>query len=176
MYLNFLKSRRSIRKYRPENPPLELILTSIEVARFAPSAKNSQPWRFIVVTDPEIKNKLSKIHPGARVLEKAPMAIVVACNIDESPVSYMLDCAAATVYLLLAAHALGLGTVWIQALRNVEEIRRILEMPDSSIPVAVVAVGYPAESPQAPPRKSLEEVVFLNKYGAMLEKQLYYRE
>ncbi|MEM0240981.1 MAG: nitroreductase family protein [Desulfurococcaceae archaeon] len=163
--MEFLKSRRSIRKFKDQPPSLEKVLKALDIARFAPSAKNAQPWRFIVITDPEVKSKLSRIHPAAKPLERAPLAVVVACNIDESPVSYMLDCSAATVYFLLAAHALGLGTVWIQTMRNIENIREILGMPASAVPIAILAVGYPDESPEPPPRKPLESIVYLNKYG-----------
>lgn len=164
-YLEFLKSRRSIRKFKPESPPRELVLKALDIARYAPSAKNSQPWRFILVEDPEVKSKLANIHIWAKPLKEAPLAIVVACHVDESPVSYMLDCANATVYLLLALHAVGLGAVWIQALRNIEEVRRILNIPNSAIPVAIIAIGYPDESPPPRPRKPLGELVYLNKYG-----------
>ncbi|MEM0199519.1 MAG: nitroreductase family protein [Desulfurococcaceae archaeon] len=169
-YLEFLRSRRSIRKFKDQPPPLEEVLKAIDVARFAPSAKNAQPWRFILVKDPDVKSKLSRIHPAAKPLERAPLAVVVACNIDESPVSYMLDCSAATVYFLLAAHALGLGTVWIQTMRNIENIREVLGMPSSTVPIAIVAVGYPDEAPEPPPRKPLESVVYLNRYGEPMIK------
>jgi Nitroreductase len=164
-YLEFLKSRRSIRRFKPEPPPKELILKAIDTARYAPSAKNSQPWRFIIVDDPDLKNKLASIHFSAIPLYNAPLAIVVVCQIDESPTSYMLDCANSTLYLLLALHALGLGAVWIQALRNIEEIKQALLIPNNAIPVAIIAVGYPDETPQHRPRKPLSEIVYLNKYG-----------
>jgi nitroreductase len=164
--LEFLKSRRSIRRFRRDSPPLDLILKAIDIARYAPSARNSQPWRFIVVNDPSLKNKLAEIHPWARPLKEAPIGVVVACHIDESPTSYMLDCANATIYLLLALHALGLGAVWIQALRNVEELRELLGIPNNAIPVAVIAIGYPDEKPEPRPRRPIDEVVFLNKYGS----------
>lgn len=164
-FLNFLVSRRSIRKFSPAQPPLDLVLKAIDVARYAPSARNSQPWRFIVVEDKEVKKKLASIHPYAKPLEEAPLAVVVACHIDESPTSYMLDCANATTYLLLALHAVGLGAVWIQALRNIDEIRTTINAPDNVIPVAILAVGYPNEQPIARPRKPLNEIVYLNKYG-----------
>lgn len=137
----------------------------IDTARYAPSSGNSQPWRFIVVEDPEVKRKLSALHVGARPLLNAPLAVVVACVVDESPTSYLLDCANATMYFMLAAHALGLGTVWIQTLRNIEAIRSILELPANVIPVSVLAVGYPAENPPPRPRRSLDKIVYLNKYG-----------
>lgn len=169
--LEFLKSRRSVRKFKETRPPIEEVVKAIDVARFAPSAKNSQPWRFIVIDNPEIIKKLASIHPGAEPLRNAPLAVAVVCCIDESPVSYMLDCANATTYLLLALHALGLGSVWIQTLRNIEEIGRILELPQNMVPVALIAVGYPNENPLPKPRKSLEEIVYLNKYGNKLLHQ-----
>jgi len=164
-YLEFLKSRRSIRKFKPEKPPRELILKAIDVARYAPSAKNSQPWRFVIVESREVREKLADIHIWAKPLKSAPIGIVVVCHVDESPVSYMLDCANATMYLLLALHALGLGAVWIQTLRNIEEIKRILEIPNNAIPVAIIATGYPDESPEVKPRKPLVDVVYVDKYG-----------
>jgi nitroreductase len=167
-YLEFLKSRRSIRRFKKDPPPLEMILKAIDVARYAPSARNSQPWRFIVVNDPLLKDRLAEIHPWARPLKEAPVSVVVACHVDESPTSYMLDCANATIYLLLALHALGLGAVWIQALRNVEELRVLLNIPNNAIPVAVIAIGYPDEKPEPRPRRPMSEVVFLNKYGHRL--------
>jgi nitroreductase len=167
-YLEFLKSRRSIRRFKRDPPPLEMILKAIDVARYAPSARNSQPWRFIVVNDPLLKDRLAEIHPWARPLKEAPVSVVVACHVDESPTSYMLDCANATIYLLLALHALGLGAVWIQALRNIEELRTLLNIPNNAIPVAVIAIGYPDEKPEPRSRRPMSEVVFINKYGHRL--------
>lgn len=167
--LELLKSRRSIRRFKPEPPPRDLVLKAIDVARYAPSARNSQPWRFIIIEDPVIRQRLGGIHIYAKPVLNAPLAVVVACMNDESPTSYLLDCANATIYFMLAAHALGLGTVWIQTLRNVKEIREILGLPDNVTPVSLLAVGYPAENPGLRPRKPLEEVVYLNKYGEPLK-------
>lgn len=166
--LEFLKSRRSIRRFKEIKPSIEEVIKAIDVARFAPSARNSQPWRFVIIDDQTLTQKLASIHPGAEPLRNAPLAIAVVCCIDESPVSYMLDCANATTYLLLALHALGLGAVWIQTLRNVEEIKKHLELPNNTVPIALIAVGYPGEKPQPKSRKSLEDLVYLNRYGNKL--------
>ncbi len=163
--IEFLKSRRSIRKFKPEKPPLELILKVLDTARFAPSAKNSQPWEFIIIDDPEVKSKLAGIHVGARPLENAPMAIVVVSDKTKSPTSYLVDGANAVMYILLALHAVGLGGVWIQTLRDVEKIQEILGLPSEKIPVAIIALGYPDESPKPKPRRPLEELVHYNRYG-----------
>ncbi len=163
--IRFLVSRRSIRKFKDGPVPDDLILKILDSARFAPSAKNSQPWEFIVVKDEVIKEKLGKIHRWASPLLGAPLAIVIVCNKEASPTSYLVDCANATMYIMLAAHALGLGTVWIQSLRNVEEIQEILKLPEKIIPVAILAVGWPNESPNPKRRKELKEIVHLDIYG-----------
>lgn len=169
-HLKFLLSRRSIRRFRREPIALEEVLRILDVARFAPSAGNRQPWRFIVVTDPEVKGRLSELHPWAWPLREAPLCVAVACDKELAPHSYQVDCASATMYLMLAAHAVGLGTVWIQALRNVEDIQKILRLPPNLVPVALVAMGYPAESPEPKARRELRELVYLNYYGEPLLK------
>jgi len=163
--LEFLKSRRSIRKFKQKPVERSVLEKALDAARFAPSARNSQPWTFIVVDDRATKEALSKIHRWASPLADAPLAVAVACNPDLSPDSYMLDCSNATIYFMLAAHALGLGTVWIQAVRDNERIKEILGLPENFFVVSLVAVGYPDETPQPKPRKPLEEIVFHNKYG-----------
>lgn len=169
-HLDFLKSRRSVRKFKKESPPLELILKALDIARYAPSARNSQPWRFIIINDKGLLTKLSNLHPGAKPLESAPIAVAIVCHIDESPVSYMVDCANTTTYLLLALHALGLGSVWIQTLRNIDELKKLLDLPENTVPVALIAIGYPDEIPVLKQRKSLSEITFLNKYGVKLSE------
>jgi len=156
-----------VRRFREEVVDDELILKVVDVARYAPSAKNSQPWEFIVVKDRGLKEALASIHPYAYPIRQAPVTIAVICDPSKSPVSYMLDCANATMYLLLAAHCLGLGAVWIQTLRNVDDVRRILRVPEGKVPTALVAIGWPAETPGARPRKELSEILFLNYYGEL---------
>lgn len=164
-YLEFLRSRRSIRRFKPDKPPLDLVLKVLDTARYAPSAKNSQPWEFIVVDDPEVKDRLSVLHGGAKPLKNAPMAIVVVSDRSVSPTSYLVDGANATMYILLGLHAVGLGGVWIQTLRDVQRIQEILGLPENKIPVSIIALGYPDEKPEPKPRKLLEELVHYNRYG-----------
>lgn len=165
--LSFLKSRRSIRRFKPDPIPDELLLKILDVARYAPSARNSQPWTFIIVKDVEVKKKLASIHPWAKPLENAPVGIVIACNNEVSPESYQVDCANATMQLMLAAHAVGLGSVWLQTLRNVKEIQEVVGLPNNYVPIAMLALGIPDESPTAKKRKELKEIVYLNKYGSV---------
>ncbi|MGC8932916.1 MAG: nitroreductase family protein [Candidatus Methanodesulfokora sp.] len=167
--LKFLLGRRSIRVFEDKEVSDELIKRILDVARYAPSAKNSQPWEFVVVRDEEVRRKLASIHRYAYPLQRAPVVIAVLCNPELSPDSYLVDCANATIYLMLAAHALGLGTVWIQSLRNVKEINEILGS-EGRIPVALIALGWPAEKPEARPRRELKEIVYINRYGERLIK------
>ena len=163
--LEFLKSRRSIRRFKPDPVQRDLILKVLDIARYAPSAHNSQPWRFIVVEDPSIKEELANIHGGAKPLRSAPQAIVVVSDKNASPDSYLIDGANAAIYIQLAAHALGLGTVWIQTMRNIRNIRRILDLPENLVPVAILAIGYPDEQPRLRERMPLEKLVYYNKYS-----------
>ena len=165
-YLEFLKTRRSIRVFKPRTVPDNLLYRILNVARFAPSAKNMQPWEFIIVRKRELLEKLSRIHRWAKPISNAPVAIVVICDKELAPVSYQVDCANAAMYIMLAAHALGLGTVWIQSLRNVREIQEILNIPPNKIPIAIIALGWPAEKPEPKPRKSLEEIVHEDLYSS----------
>lgn len=163
--IDFLLTRRSIRRFEDRDVPDDVIKKILDVARFAPSARNRQPWVFIVVRDKGTLEKLASLHHGAAPLRNAPVAIVVACNHEESSVSYQVDCACASMYIMLAAHALGLGSVWIQALRNPMEIREAVGLPENYTPVSIIALGYPAEKPEPKPRKNLEEIAFRERYG-----------
>jgi len=120
--LKFLLTRRSIKRFKDAPVGIDVVLRILDAARYAPSIKNRQPWVYIVVSDREVKSRLARIHEWARPLEGAPPAIVVACDKSAAPESYQVDCANTAMYIMLAAHALGLGTVWIQTLRNIEEI------------------------------------------------------
>ncbi|MEM1620001.1 MAG: nitroreductase family protein [Fervidicoccaceae archaeon] len=166
--VEFLVTRRSIRRFRPDPVSLELVARLISVARYAPSARNRQPWAFIVVTDREVIDRFSKLHRWAAPLRGAPLCVVVASDASAAPVSFQVDGANAAVYLMLAAHAHGLGSLWIQTLRNVGEIQQVLGLPEHLVPVAIIALGWPDDVPPPPPRKSLEELAFLNKYGEPL--------
>ncbi len=163
--LDFLKSRRSIRKFKPTPIPKDLLLKVLDTARYAPSAHNSQPWRFIIVKDLIIKEKLANLHIGAKPLHSAPQAIVVVSDKNASPDSYLIDGANAAIYIQLAAHALGLGTVWIQTMRNIRDIQRILDLPENLVPVAILAIGYPDEQPRLRERIPLERLVYYDKYS-----------
>ncbi|MEM0093642.1 MAG: nitroreductase family protein [Thermofilum sp.] len=164
-----LLSRRSIRRYKPDPVELELILKALDVARFAPSAHNRQPWEFVVVRDRATLEKLSRVHRWSGPVAGAQAAIVVLADRRQAPDSFLQDGSIAATYLWLALHCVGLGTVWIYTLQEAEAIREVIGAPEHLFPVAIFPVGFPAEQPKARPRKELRELVHLDSYGKKLE-------
>lgn len=169
--LQFLMSRRSVRRYRDEEVDERLLYEVLEVARWAPSSKNRQPWEFILIRNPKILKELSKHSSNAKPLEKAKAAVAVIVDVKTSPKTYLLDAANVTLYILLAAHALDLGSVWINALDN-EGMREVLKIPEGKTLVSIIALGWPEEQPEHRPRKRLREILHIDYYGNMPGQQL----
>ena len=165
-----LLKRRSIRVFRDEDVPLELVLKAIDVARYAPSAGNRQPWRFIVIRDRSRIEALAKILRYSKPLLNAKVAVLVLASKDESPVSHMVDGSIAAMYFWLALHCTGLGAVWIQTLRNVNEILEAVGAPENYVPIGLFAIGWPGEQPVPRDRKPLSEIVFLERFGEALKQ------
>lgn len=139
----------------------------IDAARWAPSAGNIQSWEFIVVRRPGIKKALAEAALGQDFMEEASVVIIVCADENRSSQGYgtrgeslycIQDTAAALQNIHLTAYSLGLGTCWIGAF-NEEEARRILKIPQGIRPVALVPVGYPAETPRPTSRRPLSQVV-----------------
>jgi nitroreductase len=148
--IDAIMTRRSVRKYKEKKIPDDIIKQLLEAAMQAPSAANEQPWHFLVITERKILEQVPAFHPHSHMLKEAPLAILI-CDDPELEIFKnrgILDCSAATENVLLAAHALGLGAVWL-GIYPVEEriagMRRLLNMPSSVIPVSLVSVGYPNE-------------------------------
>ena len=167
-----IRGRRSIRAFRETDVPKETVEKLIEAASWAPSAGNIQPWEFIVVRNPETKRKLAEAALGQSFIEEAPVVIVVCADEERSARGYgtrgktlycIQDTAAAIQNIHLAAYALGLGTCWVGAFRE-EEARKILEIPDGVRPVAIIPVGYPAESPSPRSRRPLKQIIHYEKF------------
>ncbi len=162
--------RRSIRQYQQREIPDELVRTMLEAAMAAPSAVARDPWRFVIVRSRETLSKLASGLPNGGMLASAGVGIAVlgdpaAAHAGE--LSYLLqDCSAAIENLLLAAHLLGLGAVWLGVHPRpdrIEHVRRVLGVPETILPVSCIAVGYPAE--QKPARtRYLEEWVHHEKW------------
>jgi nitroreductase len=146
--LEVLFTRRSIRKYTGEPVTADELHTILEAGMNAPSANNRQPWRFIVVDDRAKLNAIMEVHPYSKMLAEAPLALIVCGDTSVSEKFWQQDCAAATENILLAARALGLGTVWMGVYPDVERAKGIAALfgvPDTVKPMCIIAVGHPAE-------------------------------
>ena len=164
--LGTIKSRRSIRKFSNDPVPEELIEKVLEAGRWAPSGLNNQPWRFALIRDVAIRNMFSRLTHYSRIITGSQ--VLIAVFLDNS-VSYdkTKDVQAAGACLqnmLLEAHSLGLGCVWLgEILKNSEKIREILGLAQELELMAVVALGCPAESPRAGRRKELKDLIVFRK-------------
>ena len=162
-----IKGRRSIRKYKKATVPQDLITKILDAGRWAPSASNRQPWNFIVLKDINIKKKVAEATTYGQFLADAPLGIVVVIDPQVSHRSGGVeDGAIATQNMLLAAHALGLGTCWIGCYNSTyeEKVKEILEIPKNRRVLSIISIGYPAQSPTST-RRELSEIVSTDKYG-----------
>jgi len=148
-----IEERRSIRIFQKDKPVTkEQLKGLLEAAMLAPSACNSRPWEFIVVTKRETLDEIARIHPYAKMCETAAAAIiVVALPQTGRPQGYFpQDCAAATQNILLKAVSLGLGACWCGVYpreERITDIRPLLKIPEPKIPFNVIAIGIPDEAP-----------------------------
>ena len=143
-------TRRSIRKFTEESVNDDQIEKLLRAAMQAPSAHNAQPWHFIAIDNRDIMVQISQFHQYASMLSHAPLAIVVCGDkhIEKSIEYLALNCSAATQNILLAAHGLALGAVWLGIYpRNdrISKLSELLELPESIIPISIIAIGHPAE-------------------------------
>ncbi len=187
--LEAIKNRRSIRHYKPDPVDDKALQTVLDAARWAPSWSNTQCWHFIMVRDSSLKtelaNSLTKIvkrpdgtvyNPAFNAIIQAPVLIVVCAELgrsgihpDGTPVTdkgdwFMFDVALAMQNLVLAAHALGLGTVIVGAF-DAEKAAEILRVPTGYCVVAMTPLGFPEREGRVTPRKELTEIVFYDKFG-----------
>ncbi len=147
-----LLTRRSIRAYTDRPVSDESISRLLQAAMAAPSAGNQQPWRFIVVRDRGLLGRIAAAEPHGTMLAEAPVAVVVCGDLGlvRHEGFWVQDCAAATENLLVAAHAEGLGAVWVGTYpreERVNGVRAVFDLPQRVVPFSVVAIGYPAGQP-----------------------------
>jgi nitroreductase len=164
--------RRSIRKYKDTSVERDKIEKILDAARLAPSWKNMQCWRFLVLTDPrqcaKTLDAFPDDNPGKKAIAGAPVVIVVCADPLESGVEngieyYIADTAIAFEHLCLAAHALGLGTCWM-GWYNEEQIKQALGIPSAIRIIGITPLGYPDQEPKPRPRNALEEIMFFNEW------------
>ena len=172
--LSSIMTRTSIRKYTDQPVSKADIETLLRAGMAAPTAVNKQPWHFVAVTD---KAKLKELAGNrGRMLEQCALAIVVCGNMDKAlsgkgQAYWIQDCSAATENILLTAHALGLGAVWTGVYPmddRVDNVSKAVKLPETIVPLCVIAIGHPAESP-TPKDKWKPENVSYNEFGGKAE-------
>ncbi len=156
-------TRRSIRKYTNKPISDDLVKTIIEAGMYAPSARNLQPWHFLVVKERKILNELAEIQPNGKMLKHAPLAILICGDISvESMESYLLqNCTAALQNILLSAHANGLGAVWTGVHPKEDRIKgmnELFNLPENIMPIALLSIGYPDQIVKKPERFNPDKI------------------
>ena len=180
-----IRTRRSIRKYLDKPVEDEKLKAVLEAVQIAPSWANMQCWRMVVVKDKEVKEKLSdlsyvesffapkgyKANPSKKALAEAPVVIVLCADPQQSgslwgQSYYLVDTGIAAQNLMLAAHGLGLGSVFVGVYDEVK-VKGILGIPQNIRVVGLFPLGYPTEPGKGgTPRKALEEIAFNDQWKA----------
>ena len=169
-FYEVIKKRKSVGKYKSDPVPENVLSRILEAGRIAPSAKNIQPWRFIIVRESKLKKKIAEASRGQLWLADADI-ILVGCILDKIAWGRMggymssgpVDVAIALDHIILAAANEGLGTCWIGAFVE-KDIKEILQVPEDVTVLALTPIGYPAEQPKDRGRKGSKEVVSYDKY------------
>lgn len=174
--MELLETRRSVRRFKPDPVPDDLIRRCVEAARIAPSAENAQPWRFLAVRDPEVREKLAQaafggIYRFTRWASEAPVLLAISARLDflanrigahlQGTQYYLLDLGIAGEHLMLRAVELGLAGCWIGWF-DAKRAHKALGLPRNLRLTALMALGYPdASAPPKPPKKrrTMEEIL-----------------
>lgn len=179
-----IKTRRSVRKYADKPIEDEKLNSVLESVRMAPSWSNYQCWRLIVVKDKSMKEKISEVsyvesffapkgfksNPSRKALAEAPVVIVLCADPSQSGVLweqnyYLVDAGIASQNMMLAARALGLGTVFV-GIYDEDKVKQLLGIPAAIRVVGLFPLGYPVEEKKdGPPRKPLAEICYAGKWG-----------
>jgi len=143
-------TRRSIRRYTDEKVSGGVIKKLLQAGMAAPSAGNQQGWHFVVINERQILDEIPKMHQYAQMLKQAPVAILVCGDVEKAMYKgyWVQDCSAVTQNILLAAHGLGLGAVWLGVYPiedRVDRIKKLLNLPNHIVPFSIISIGYPAE-------------------------------
>lgn len=157
-----LTTRRCVRKYRPDRVARELLEKIVNAGRLAPTARNVQPWEFVVVTEAERRRRLAEISEFGKFIAEAPACIVV---LSQPTKYYLEDGSAATTNMMNAAAALGLGSCWVAGDKKpyAPQIVAACGAPPDMRLVSLIAIGYAAEIP-SPAKRTLDEVLHWQHY------------
>ncbi len=159
-FTEVIRKRRSIRRYRRDPVPKEVLEEILECGRLAPSGSNRQPWHFVVVSDSGMKREMGIPDWAAQ----APVVLAVCGDPRISEAWNVVDPTIAMEHMILAATNRGLGTCWIGRLGRDERAKAALGIPEHMHVIAVTPIGYPGESPGPKERKSLDEIVHHNMF------------
>ncbi|MBD3289293.1 hypothetical protein GF337_10855 [candidate division KSB1 bacterium] len=178
-FSQLVHQRRSIRKYSEKPVEKEHITQCVEAARVAPSAENVEPWRFVVLTEPELKRKFcnaafSGVYTFTKWAAKAPVIILILAKLDilanrigkqiQGTNYYLIDIGIAGEHLVLQAQELGLGTCWIGWF-NAKKARKFLNIPSSYKVVSLISMGYPDKTIlKEKKRLALKEIMWFNGF------------
>lgn len=163
-FIDTVLSRRSIRRYEKQDIPKDVLDKILEAGRQAPSAGNKQPWHFIVLSDYDIKEKLS--HGKWNTFVKDSAITIVGCGYigDEYGRKWStVDISIALQNMVIAAWGLGIGSCWIGDFKEVE-VKSLLNIPEDRKVIALVTFGYPAEKIESRQKKPMDEIVSYNKF------------
>ncbi len=168
-----IMTRHSIRKYTAQPVTDELVDRLLQAGMAAPSAANEQPWHFVVIKERRLLEQVPSFHPYSHMLKEAALAILVCEDpgLEIIKGRGMLDCSAATQNILLAAHALGLGAVWLgiyPVKERMNGMRKLLNIPSQIVPVSLVSIGYSDEKLRKEDRFKPERVHY-NQWTATKE-------
>jgi nitroreductase len=177
--LEVIKGRRSVRKFKPDAIGEEKLKKILTAGQWAPSFMNTQPWKFIVISNSEVKRRLIEaLHmpflgvtykgqlPYTDLLE-APTIIAICADTARDKLHYIEDAAMATLNMALEAHSIGLGSYLIGIFNHTyveDAAKKILNIPDSFRVIALMPLGVPAETPKKG-RESLDNLVYYNSFG-----------
>ena len=160
--LDIIRTRRSVRRFDDKPVPEELLSEILEAGRWAPSGMNNQPWKFAVIEDRSINEGISKLTRYAGIVRSARVLIAVFLDNAESyhrtkDVQAMGAC---IQNMLLEAHSLGLGAVWLgEIIKSDAQLRQLLGLGGELELMAVIALGYATESPKSTKRKELKDLI-----------------
>ena len=163
-----IRKRYSVRGYLDKQVEDDKLNKVLEAARLAPSARNIQEWKFVVVKDKDTRQKMIDACKGQEFVGQAPV-IIVACAIITDytmtcgQLAYPVDLSIAVDHMTLQAVELGLGTCWIGAFFE-DKVKKLLKIPDEARIVAVLPLGYPSTTPKEKQRKPLDQIICYDKW------------
>ncbi|PSH03521.1 MAG: nitroreductase family protein [Acidobacteria bacterium] len=160
--IEVLKTRRCVRAYTGDAVPRETVEDIIDCAHLAASARNDQPWEFVIVTDREILTKIADLTTSGKFIANASLCVIVLCKDSQY---FLEDGCNASQNILLAAHAHGLGACWVAGDKKpyADSVRKMIGAPDGYKLVSLIPIGHPAESPKKE-KRPLAEVLHWGKF------------